>query len=194
MRVFALMIAGSLFGLAPGMAGTAHASQWIRIGGETSIPYGHLEFCGRNPGECQGQSAAEPASFAAVSSAMAKVNASVNATFPEKTDNDIYGAEDVWAYPERFADCEDFALLKRRRLIDAGIAPANLPLTMVKLPGGTAHIVVTVRTDRGDFVLDNLTDTIKPWRQTGYRFLKLQSPQHAGHWRDVAGGSDTPVS
>jgi predicted transglutaminase-like cysteine proteinase len=54
--------------------------------------------------------------------------------------------------------------------------------------------VVTVRTDRGDFVLDNLTDAIKSWDQTGYRFLKLQSPDHAGRWRDVAGASDTPVS
>lgn len=192
MRVFALMIAGSLLGLAP--TGAAQASQWMRIGGETSIPYGHLQFCGRQPGECQPQGGAAPAPFDAVSAAMARVNAAVNDTFPEKSDNDVYGQEDVWTYPETFADCEDFALLKRRQLIDAGMAPANLPLTMVKLPGGTAHIVVTVRTDRGDFVLDNLTDTIKPWAETGYRFLKLQSPGHAGRWRDVAGGSDTPVS
>lgn len=53
---------------------------------------------------------------------------------------------------------------------------------MVRLPNGEGHAILTVRTDRGDFVLDNLNDEIKLWNATDYRFLKRQSSNHTGRW------------
>ena len=46
----------------------------------------------------------------------------------------------------------------------------------------------TLRTDRGDFVLDNLTDAVRPWDQTGYRFLKRQASNHTGRWVTIRDG------
>ena len=52
---------------------------------------------------------------------------------------------------------------------------SDLLITVVRKPDGEGHAVLTVRTDKGDYVLDNLTDTVKPWEETGYRYLKRQS-------------------
>ena len=38
-------------------------------------------------------------------------------------------------------------------------------MTIVRDQDGEGHAVLTVKTDRGDFVLDNLTDEILPWNR-----------------------------
>jgi len=53
--------------------------------------------------------------------------------------------------------------------------------------------VLTVRTDKGDFILDNLNDTVKPWEATGYRYLKRQSTTHTGRWVSIRKGNPTLV-
>ena len=35
--------------------------------------------------------------------------------------------------------------------------------------------MLTLVTDRGDFILDNKTSTVHGWRQTGYTFIKRES-------------------
>ena len=56
----------------------------------------------------------------------------------------------------------------------------DLLITVVRKPNGEGHAVLTVRTDKGDFILDNLTDTVKPWEATGYRYLKRQATTKNG--------------
>src|SRR3569833_1685247 len=56
------------------------------------------------------------------------INQAVNAAIIEQPDIVTYGLEDYWAIPtlvgkDRFGDCLVFALLKRRDLIAAGVAP-----------------------------------------------------------------------
>ena len=104
------------------------------------------------------------------------------------TDMEIYGVEEYWAYPEAAADCEDYVLIKRKRLIEAGISPSNLLITVVLQPNGEGHAVLTVRTDRGDFVLDNMRNKVMLWSETEYRFLKRQSSAHAGKWMKLQDG------
>jgi predicted transglutaminase-like cysteine proteinase len=58
----------------------------------------------------------------------------------------------------------------------------------VRKPDGEGHAVLTVRTDKGDFILDNLTDKVRQWDQTGYRFLKRQAEDHTGRWVTVREG------
>jgi predicted transglutaminase-like cysteine proteinase len=100
------------------------------------------------------------------------------------------GPNDVWSYPDSgYGDCEDYALLKRKVLNQAGIPLSNLLVTVVSHNDGELHAVLTVRTAQGDFVLDNLNNDVKPWRQTGYRFLKRQSSAHAGRWVKITEGS-----
>jgi predicted transglutaminase-like cysteine proteinase len=48
-----------------------------------------------------------------------------------------------------------------------------------------------VRTDRGDFILDNKTDGVLPWFQTGYVFVKRES-QDAIAWVSL-GGAISPT-
>lgn len=52
-------------------------------------------------------------------------------------------------------DCEDYALLKRRLLIEAGVSPADLHLWAVTTSKGARHMVLEAR----GLILDNLT----PW-------------------------------
>jgi len=51
--------------------------------------------------------------------------------------------------------------------------------------------VLTVKTDKGEFILDNLTEKIVLWNQTGYRFVKRQSQSDQSVW--VALGNSRPA-
>lgn len=42
-----------------------------------------------------------------------------------------------------------------------------------------------VKTDKGDFILDNLVDNIRSWDATGYYFLKRQSQQDPNIWVSI---------
>ena len=76
--------------------------------------------------------------------------------------------------------------------MNEGVPPANLLLTVLKKSDGEGHAVLTVRTDGGDYILDNLTDDILPWDETGYLFLKRQATHHTGRWVSIRDG-DAPL-
>ena len=164
----------------------AHAvsAQPMITGGLTSQPIGHYEFCKANPMECvirMRDRGPQPMTDA-VWDRLVAVNVAVNASVRPMNDFDIYGKDEVWAYPGNTGDCEDYALEKRRDLMRQGFSLSNLLLTVVRKPDGEGHAVLTVRTDKGDFVLDNLTNSVRQWDQTGYRFLKRQATNHTGRW------------
>jgi predicted transglutaminase-like cysteine proteinase len=35
-------------------------------------------------------------------------------------------------------------------------------------------------------VLDNLTDQIKPWSRTPYRWLRIQTPKNPNYWASIS--------
>jgi predicted transglutaminase-like cysteine proteinase len=165
-------------------------------GGLASQPVGHYEFCKANPKECSIRSRETTAlrMTGKLWREIASVNAAVNNRVEPISDFTIYGKDEVWAYPDAgVGDCEDYVLEKRRALIDSGIAVSNLLITVVRKPDGEGHSVLTVRTDEGDFVLDNLTDKVRLWSETGYRYLKRQASNHTGHWVSILGGDATLV-
>jgi predicted transglutaminase-like cysteine proteinase len=47
---------------------------------------------------------------------------------------------------------------------------------------GDGHAVLTVKTDRGELILDNQTNHILYWSDTGYRFVKRQSQSDPNVW------------
>ena len=119
----------------------------------------------------------------------------INTRVKPKSDVDNYGKEEWWSYPDNgFGDCEDYALEKRRELMIDGVAVSNLLMTVVRKPNGEGHAVLTVRTDKGDFILDNLTDKVRLWSETGYRYLKRQASDNTGHWVSIVGGDRSLVS
>jgi Bacterial transglutaminase-like cysteine proteinase BTLCP len=55
-------------------------------------------------------------------------------------------------------------------------------VTVVRDKKEEGHAVLTVTTDRGDYVLDNQTADILLWSRTGYRFVKRQSRSNLSVW------------
>lgn len=182
--------------LASGLFATAaHAASSMVTGGLTSQPIGHFEFCKISTPECRIKSAGVPPLMAGerTMAMIEAVNVQVNHAIRPETDLDIYGKDEVWAYPKGAGDCEDYVLLKRKILMNRGISPANLLITVVRKPDGEGHAILTVRTRKGDFILDNLDDEMLPWEATGYKFLKRQSSEHTGHWVTIEAPKDILV-
>jgi len=161
--------------------------------GRTSQPIGHYEFCQREPVECRQKSPRQaPIEFSReLLAAVVSVNAAVNAEVAPRTDMEIWGVEEFWSYPTTVGDCEDYALEKRRRLMKLGVPAGDLLITVVRQPNGDGHAVLTVRTSRGDFILDNLEESVMPWYETPYTYLKRQSERNSGAWVAIFDDRDT---
>lgn len=159
---------------------------------DASAPIGWIGFCRANPADCQPARDATRGPLRLTSSVfalLARINSEVNAAIEPESDQDQYGVEEHWTYPvSGRGDCEDYVLEKRRRLIARGLPASALLITVVRDRAGAGHAVLTVVTDRGDYVLDNETDEIRLAAATGYAFVKRQSPAHPNRW--VAIGPD----
>jgi predicted transglutaminase-like cysteine proteinase len=162
----------------------ANAASSMAITTETTQPIGHYELCQRLPSECRvlRNKVAVVKLTQETWSRMIDVNAAVNAMIKPVTDQEMWGKEEVWSYPANKGDCEDYVLLKRKLLMKAGVAENNLLITVVRQSDGSGHAVLTVSTDQGDFVLDNLRGDVRVWNKTGYVFLKRQSATNSGRW------------
>lgn len=122
-----------------------------------------------------------------------RVNQSINQSIRPRDDIDQYGVEEFWTLPLTLpsngtdgtpqGDCEDYALEKRRALIEAGIPAEALFLAVGHSIATGRHAVLMVRTDQGDYVLDNMTPYILPWAQTGYVWLSRQVPGNMLAWQ-----------
>lgn len=162
----------------------AGTGAFMQTGKLTSQPIGHYEFCKREAAECNIVSR-DTRTLSLNNSNwqhIQTINLSINERIKPMTDMEIYGVEEYWAYPTTVGDCEDYVLLKQRELAKAGIPMTDLLITVVRKPDGEGHAVLTVRTDRGDFVLDNLTDEVLRWDETDYTYLKRQAANHTGRW------------
>ncbi|MEA1833596.1 transglutaminase-like cysteine peptidase [Methylobacterium durans] len=152
-------------------------------------------FCARMPAECT-VNTAEPAFIhldAAIWRTLTSVNRRVNARIKPITDQAHWGVIDRWDYPDDgFGDCEDYQLLKRRMLVERGLPRRALRMTVVIDDIGEGHAVLMVRTDRGDFILDNKTNTVLPWTRTGYSYVKREG-QDGTRWVSLNGGA-SPVT
>jgi predicted transglutaminase-like cysteine proteinase len=155
--------------------------------GKTSIPIGHSEFCKAHRGECgknRNVVAVEELTDARWQTLVA-VNVEMNRDIVPVTDEDLYRVEELWTYPDGFGDCEDYALAKRRALIDNGWDASTLLIAVVRQQSGDGHAVLMVRTDRGDLVLDNQDGSIRVWNETPYQYLKRQSQANSSEWVDI---------
>lgn len=184
-------------GLAVATVGVSHAGSNMATGGLTSQPIGHYEFCKQNPRMCaiRSRDNGPEVMTDTLWQTIASVNAAVNNAVKPMNDSDIYGKTEVWAFPaDGVGDCEDYVLEKQRELSDLGVSMSNLLITVVRKPDGEGHAVLTVRTDTGDFILDNLNDDVRAWKDTGYRYLKRQSSVDTGRWVSVRGGQTPTVA
>ena len=163
----------------------AQAGQaFMHTGGRTTQPIGHYEFCQREPEECRQKTAKrQPVELTRkLWAAMIDINNAVNASVTPRTDAEMWGKEEVWSYPTNIGDCEDYALEKRRRLMALGVPAGDLLMTVARQRNGDGHAVLTVRTSRGEFILDNLEPRVLAWSETEYTYLKRQSERNSGAW------------
>lgn len=179
--------------------GTAAAAgpAFMHTGGRTTQPVGHYEFCQKLPREC-GQGTPRQAPIELTRKLWARIvtiNNSVNTRIEPRTDMELWGKEEVWSYPgSGFGDCEDYALEKRRELMDIGVPAGDLLMTVARQPNGDGHAVLTVRTSLGEFILDNLKSKVLPWTATDYTYLKRQSSQNSGVWVTINDGRSDAVA
>jgi predicted transglutaminase-like cysteine proteinase len=153
-----------------------------------------VEFCQRYRAECALDTreaeivTLTPETWALVGA----VNRGVNHEIRAVTDVDHWGVPDRWDLAEDGAgDCEDYQLLKRHRLAAAGLPRRAMRMTVVLDEENEGHAVLMLRTDRGDLVLDNKTDTVLPWHRTGYTYIKRESAD-AVTWVSL-GGATSPT-
>lgn len=153
-----------------------------------------VSFCRQAPAECAVDTQ-EPEIVTLTPrawQAIVGVNARVNQTVRAMTDQAHWGVPDVWNLPtDGYGDCEDYQLLKRKLLAEAGLPRRAMRMTVVIDELGEGHAVLMIRTDRGDFILDNKTSTVLPWHQTGYVFVKRESEARTG-WVSL-GGATSPT-
>lgn len=171
------------------------ANPFMKTGFRTSQPIGHYEFCQRLPNECNQRSKNQEAIKLTqeIWEDILFINYDVNNRIKPATDMELYGKEEYWAYPIDAGDCEDYVLLKQRELHQRGLELSNLLITVVRKPNGEGHAVLTVRTDRGDFILDNLRNKVLNWKDTEYLYLKRQSTYNTGHWISIEQPEDLLV-
>ena len=148
------------------------------VGGETAIPYGWVDFCNRHAEECA-LGRLTPVDVHMTRQAwktLNDVNAMANSAIEPISNLDHWGTTlDHWDYPvDGKGDCKIYALFKRKLLIERGFPRQALLMTIVRDLNGEGHAVLTVKTDRGDFVLDNLADDDPPLERD--RLHLLQAP------------------
>ncbi len=190
------LLLAAMMGLG-GLGTAANAAQpFMNTAGRTTQPVGHFEFCRTEPGECRQKTASlQPTELTRnLWEAMVDINHSINATVTPRTDMEMWGQEEKWSFPDGAGDCEDYALEKRRQLMRLGVPAGDLLMTVVRQPNGDGHAVLTMRTSRGEFVLDNLEPRILAWTDTEYTFLKRQSERNSGVWVQINDGRADAVA
>ena len=187
-------IAGTLLAATAALADPANphreherASPFLRVYGVAQPPYGFVQFCERMQRECR-QGPMEEQRFTVSPERMREidaVNRKVNRDIEPATDSEIYGVAEYWTIPTTRGDCEDYALLKRKLLMARGWPASALLMTVVRDEKGEGHAVLTVRTVQGDFILDNKTNDVKLWNQTGYEYVMRQSYLNPRIWMSL---------
>ncbi|WP_158808040.1 transglutaminase-like cysteine peptidase [Beijerinckia sp. L45] len=194
-RTFALLaLLTYVGGAGAAQAAEMHAS-FATVGDVTAMPYGWADFCGRRPEECRVEALmpADVALTAKVMRVMRHINSAVNAAIEPVSNMDHWGTMlDHWDYPtDGKGDCKIYALEKRKLLLDQGFPRQALLMTIVRDLDGNGHTILTVKTDKGDFILDNMVEEIRAWDATGYRFVKRQSQSDPNVWVSI-GPSSAP--
>ena len=159
-----------------------------------AIPGGFVGFCLHFADQCElpKKSAITTPLTTQSFELLTRINRDTNAAIKPEDDVQHYGPADYWTIAtDGYGDCEDFALTKRKALIDAGLPVAALRLAVVLTPNRERHAILTVATDRGDFVMDNFSNDVLPWTAVGYTWLSRQDPKLPWRW-DMLSADNAP--
>jgi predicted transglutaminase-like cysteine proteinase len=164
--------------------------------GIAEAPVGYVQFCSENPADCRrrGKNEADVTLTSAKWNELQAINLEVNLAIKPMSDLVQYHVVEKWTYPySGKGDCEDYVLLKMRRLMERGWPQSVLMITVVRDEHGEGHAVLTVRTSRGDLILDNKHSRILAWQKTPYQFIKRQSSLDPSRWNSLIPMRDAPA-
>jgi predicted transglutaminase-like cysteine proteinase len=179
----------------PAAQAAGERTLFISVGATARAPIGWTEFCAEYAPECETRQldARDVVLTAKAWKDLTRINKWVNDTVKPITDLEHWGVVERWNYPDDgYGDCEDYVLLKRRMLMQSGWPRQALLITVVRDKRGDGHAVLTVKTDKGEFILDNQNEDILLWSDTGYRFVKRQSQSDPNLW--IALGDPRPAT
>ncbi len=169
----------------PAISPAEELALYAPVGETVRAPIGWVEFCVEYDPECKTKpSAPRDVVLSAIAwKDLQRINLWVNTHVKPMTDMDHWGVVERWNYPDDgYGDCEDYALQKRKMLMHAGWPREALLMTVVRDQHGDGHAVLTVKTDKGEYILDNQRDDVRLWSDTGYRFVKRQSQSDPNDW------------
>ncbi len=191
----AVVLTATLGAITAGKADNDEQPLYVEVYDVARPPIGWVEFCANHASECA-TTATMPRDVVLSPKAfndLVRVNRWVNDTIKPMTDLDHWGVIEKWSYPDDgYGDCEDYVLLKRKILISAGWPREALLITVVRDRRDEGHAVLTVKTDRGEFILDNQAEDVLPWSETGYRYVKRQSQHDPNVWVSLGDPRPTP--
>lgn len=157
-------------------------------GGREIAPMSFVAFCLTYPADCRDGGGRAPLPLTAARFAeLEAVNLDVNRRIRPQVDRTPMR---LWHLNVGAGDCNTYAVQKRHDLLQRGWPASALLLTVARTAGGEGHLVLTVRTDRGDLVLDNLNQRIVPVDATDYRWIMRQSAARTDQWVTVRVSTD----
>ncbi|MDB5653457.1 MAG: hypothetical protein JWQ94_1070 [Tardiphaga sp.] len=166
------------------------AIQYIKFDAPTMTPMAFTKFCLAYSEECRPQRRMvfrgsrvklTDERMAALKSVNRDVNTSIR--FERNTEG-LPGEK--WVINPATGDCNDYAVSKRHELMARGWSTRSLLLSEVVTTWGEHHLVLVVRTDKGDLVLDNLTGNIVSWSKKAYQWVRIQTPSNPKYWASLS--------
>lgn len=151
-------------------------------------PLAFVKFCQRYPGECRkprmvfrgGSIKLNTERYISLIDINRRVNVSIR---PEANLRGVIGEE--WIINPSSGDCNDYAVSKKRQLRARGWPEHALFLSEVVTTWGEHHLVLVVRTDKGDLILDNMTGAIRQVSLTSYQWVRAQKPGSPMSWHGI---------
>lgn len=133
-------------------------------------------FCAQHRSECAGGGRGQVTMSPNLMAVLKQINSHVNRSIRPEADT-----ADVWELNPTSGDCEDYVLSKRHALIRQGVSAGALRIAYTHTRRGEPHAVLVVRTSEGDYVLDNLTNSVKTLRSSGYN-IRSMSTSNPNSW------------
>ncbi|TFV78070.1 hypothetical protein E4K64_09660 [Bradyrhizobium frederickii] len=161
----------------------------IKLGPPALPPLTYTMFCLRYEAECRSRRGFRGGPVRLTDERWAdllEVNRVVNLAIVP-VPNDLGLAGEAWSINPDRGDCNDYAVSKRHELLRRGWPARTLLLSEVIVSSGEHHLVLLVRTQSGDLVLDNLAPEIKLWSRVPYRWLRVQMPSSHQLWATIDG-------
>jgi predicted transglutaminase-like cysteine proteinase len=151
-----------VLGILSVLARPANAGSDAGASGDNVLaPIGHTFFCMRYPDDCAPTTGRTIPNVPAELPLLERINEAVNSTIAPSTDTAPL-VNRRWLIEPVIGDCNDYAVTKRHKLLEAGWPASTLLLAEVTLiTTGEHHLVLIVRGKTADWVLDNLSAVVK---------------------------------